>query len=338
MLDIAAEIRRVVDEVGPIGTDEVVATARRRRRRRRAGAGALAAAVAAAVAVVVAVVLPSGSSSRVDVGAAPVGGRPATSSVSVDGVTVRVKFDTTTVTAGGSIHGQLEIVNASGHRLIGKFCQARSFGVQVNFSSYYAPSPAFGACDGRFVIARGTSRWPLTVGTTYQSPPGVHHPLPAGRYTEAFGFAPFTPITPPTPAPIRITITSPNTNPPSPATTATGSATSIGEVVGHINACFGIPPNHVPRSVAGTVEALRGRVRSVADGPGSWRIVLPTTRVAIETVAAGHDYHFRLPPGHYVIAITKDRTTPAGRAPWRYIAATVTAGHATTASIPNTCK
>jgi len=336
MLDIGAEIRRAVDEVGPIGTDEVVATARRRRRRRRAGAGVAAAAVAAAVAVVFAVVLPSGSS-KVYVGSAPVGGQPATSSVSADGVTVRVSFDTTTVAAGRSIHGQLEIVNTSGHRLIGKGCQNRSFGVQVNGSSYYAPSPAFGACHGKFVIRRGTSRWPITVGTTYQSFSGVHHPLPAGRYVEAFEFSPFTPSTPPTPAPIRITVTSPNTDAPSPTTAATGSVPT-GEVVGHINACFGIPPNHVPRSVAGTVEALRGRVRSVPDGSGSWRIVLPTTRVAIETVAAGHDYRFRLPPGHYVIAVTKDRTTPAGRAPWRYIAATVTAGHATTASIPNTCK
>lgn len=219
MFDIATEIRRAVDGVEPISAEEVVATAKRRRRRGGAGAGV---ALVAAVVITLAVVLSPGSTSKLHVGAPPMGSRPVTSSASAMGVTVRITFDTTTVVAGHTIAGELEIHNASGHRLVGKFCQNRSFGVQVDPTatprrspSYYSYSPGPGACRGKFIIPRGTSRWPITVNTTYRSQAGARqrYPLPAGRYREAFGFAPFTPITPPDPAPIRITVTAPHSAP-----------------------------------------------------------------------------------------------------------------------------
>ncbi len=91
----------------------------------------------------------------------------------------------------------------------------------------------------------------------------------------------------------------------------------------------------VPHSDGSTAVALRGRARPVTTS-GTLRSVLPTTRVATQTVAPGHDYHFTLPAGGYVLDVTRDSKYARRTPPLGYVAVTVSASATVKASIPNT--
>lgn len=113
-----------------------------------------------------------------------------------------------------------------------------------------------------------------------------------------------------------------------------------GAVVGGIAPAMGFPPPRVaPTDVAGTVTVLRGQVSWKPDGPGSFLAVLPTARVAEQSVATNATYRFVLDPGSYVLQAhfagarfaSLDAVVP-------YIEVTVSAGKVTAQSIPNECK
>ena len=81
-----------------------------------------------------------------------------------------------------------------------------------------------------------------------------------------------------------------------------GTRDRRGGVVGGIDPCFGIPPSpSEPTYVAGTVTVYRGRVTWKPDRPGSFVAVLPSARVAEQTVATNATYRFVLEAGSYVL-------------------------------------
>jgi hypothetical protein len=113
-----------------------------------------------------------------------------------------------------------------------------------------------------------------------------------------------------------------------------------GTVVGGIAPCFGIPPSPGgPTYVAGTVTVFRGQVRWKPDGPGSFLAVLPTARVAEQSVATNATYRFVLDAGSYVLqAHFAGARFASPNAVVPFIGVTVSAGRVTAQSIPNECK
>lgn len=111
-------------------------------------------------------------------------------------------------------------------------------------------------------------------------------------------------------------------------------------MVGGIAPCYGLPPTPGgPTSVAGTVTVFRGKITWKPDGPGSYLAVLPTARVADQSVATNANYRFVLDPGSYVL---QAHFTAAGDAypdaVTPFIGVTVRAGLETDQSIINACK
>jgi hypothetical protein len=90
--------------------------------------------------------------------------------------------------------------------------------------------------------------------------------------------------------------------------------------------------------VAGTVTVLRGYVTWTPIGPGTSRAVLPTLKVAEQTVAANATYRLVLDPGSYVLEGQYAGPASASPSPLRPFASViVTAGHTSAAPIPNDC-
>jgi hypothetical protein len=87
------------------------------------------------------------------------------------------------------------------------------------------------------------------------------------------------------------------------ASTPAAIPTGDGVVAGGINYCVGtVPPTGAknPGLVAGTVTVLHGKVSDVPKA-GGVKYVLPTHRVASETVAKHMHYRFVLAPGPYLL-------------------------------------
>ncbi|MHB1929414.1 MAG: hypothetical protein ACYCUG_08350, partial [Acidimicrobiales bacterium] len=96
-----------------------------------------------------------------------------------------------------------------------------------------------------------------------------------------------------------------------------------GRVVGYIDECAGLT-TAPPRHVAGTVDVALGIYANL----------MPTgLTLAEQTVRAGGEYRFVLPPGDYALA-----TPYPGSVYARWVAVTVRAGRTVTADIPNLCK
>jgi hypothetical protein len=76
-------------------------------------------------------------------------------------------------------------------------------------------------------------------------------------------------------------------------------------------------PTPPPAHPAGTVVVLRGIVTWVPTG-GAFSLQLPTETVTSESIPAGGEYRFVLPPGSYVIETTEPR--------WDYTSVSVLAG------------
>ena len=101
--------------------------------------------------------------------------------------------------------------------------------------------------------------------------------------------------------------------------------------MGFIEACSGLPAPVT--HVGGDLVALRGTITVKATSEGIEQI-LPSEVVGRQHVAAGADYHFTLPPGHYVIILPHYKGGNVGTD----VSATVHAGTTITANLPNTCK
>jgi hypothetical protein len=117
-------------------------------------------------------------------------------------------------------------------------------------------------------------------------------------------------------------------------------ATGEGSVVGGIDPCFGIPPSpSEPTYVAGTVTVYRGRVTWKPDRPGSFVAVLPSARVAEQTVATNATYRFVLEAGSYVLqAHYAGARFASPNAVVPFIGVMVSPGRVSAQSIPNECK
>jgi hypothetical protein len=77
-------------------------------------------------------------------------------------------------------------------------------------------------------------------------------------------------------------------------------------------------PTQPPAHPAGTVVVPRGTGTWVPTGAGGVSLHLPTETVTAESIPAGGQYRFILPPGSYVIEITEPR--------WDYTSVSVVAG------------
>jgi hypothetical protein len=118
---------------------------------------------------------------------------------------------------------------------------------------------------------------------------------------------------------------------------------SFGLVVGQINACVGMdyrPNPPPPPHPAGKVVVLRGTATWVPNTAGVFSLTLPTESITAESIPAGGEYRFKLPPGSYVIfvpspgvyAIAPDgRETPVGP----YANVSVAAGQTTRQDVPD---
>jgi hypothetical protein len=69
--------------------------------------------------------------------------------------------------------------------------------------------------------------------------------------------------------------------------------------------------------------------------PGGFRYVLPTVRVAEQTVLAHHKYRFTVAPGHYVLA-AHYAVAGSNIEPW--VSVLVRVGKVTEQNIPNECR
>jgi hypothetical protein len=81
---------------------------------------------------------------------------------------------------------------------------------------------------------------------------------------------------------------------------------SFGVVVGQINVCVGMdyrPSPPPPPHPAGTVVVLRGSATWVPVTAGGLTLTLPTESITAESIPAGGEYRFILPPGSYVIFV-----------------------------------
>ena len=105
-----------------------------------------------------------------------------------------------------------------------------------------------------------------------------------------------------------------------------------GAVTGYIDACAVLVTPRQPHA-AGTVKALPGRLTWKPNGPGTYRLVLPTTTAATQHVAAGAAFSFHLAPGHYVL-VTGDNS----RTVMSFASVTVAAGRVVHKDLPNLCK
>jgi hypothetical protein len=106
-----------------------------------------------------------------------------------------------------------------------------------------------------------------------------------------------------------------------------------GTVIGRIDACSG-DGYAKPPYVGGNVLALRGVVRSVWTSATTGKLVLPTDIVARQEVPVGGQFHFRLPPGRYVI----DLPHYAGGNVGTWASVTAHAGETVHADLPDLCR
>jgi hypothetical protein len=109
-----------------------------------------------------------------------------------------------------------------------------------------------------------------------------------------------------------------------------------GAVVGGIAFCSGLAPApHGPTYVAGIVTVFRGTVTWKPVAPGTYLAVLPTARVAEQSVATNSTYRFVLDPGSYVLQAHYAGASANAIGP--FIGVTVRTGQVTDGSIPNVC-
>src|ERR1700686_1165999 len=92
---------------------------------------------------------------------------------------------------------------------------------------------------------------------------------------------------------------------PTQATPSASVPAGFGVVVGQISPCYldNRPNPPPPAHPAGTVVVLRGSVTWVPTGAGGVTLHLPTETVTAESIPAGGQYRFILPPGPYVIFV-----------------------------------
>lgn len=105
-----------------------------------------------------------------------------------------------------------------------------------------------------------------------------------------------------------------------------------GVVVGGIDPCVGPAPPSPPGYAWGTVEVYRASAVEpfVFDTPPP---VLPTQLIASESVAAGVEFRFALPPGAYVLVAHYEEWQSV----WPWIGGSVVAGRTTRQNIPSPC-
>jgi len=119
------------------------------------------------------------------------------------------------------------------------------------------------------------------------------------------------------------------------ATTATPRPTHRGRdgvVVGGIIPCSGLPLRGGPLFEAGTVSALKGRIRRLTI-PNGATASFPNRVAGQEMVATNERYRFVLAPGSYVL-----RATFPGGNVHPFVTVTVRAGTVGHANVPNMCK
>jgi hypothetical protein len=216
MSDLNEQLHRMVERVEPVTIEETTAVAQRHRRRRRTVLP-LGTAVTVLAVVLVAVILMSGPGSRDHVRVVPSGKTTGsvTSTVTRAGITVRMRVNSTHAVAGHTIHGQIMVIDHTGHRLTaGEVCPGQAFAVALA-NRQFPPNISFSsvACDHGFSFPTGSSRWPFTMATTV----GIL-PLPAGRYTAQLILDGFHI---PTPTPIIVTLAASPGRSASPPTTPT---------------------------------------------------------------------------------------------------------------------
>jgi hypothetical protein len=127
---------------------------------------------------------------------------------------------------------------------------------------------------------------------------------------------------------------------PAQATPSASVAASFGVVVGQITPCTvdSRPNPPPPPHPAGTMVVLRGSATWVPVTAGGLTLALPTEAITSESIPAGGEYRFILPPGSYVILVP-DGTygfapggpmTPGGP----YANVSVVAGQTTSQDVP----
>ena len=115
---------------------------------------------------------------------------------------------------------------------------------------------------------------------------------------------------------------------------ATPLPAGMGDVVGGIIPCQGIVVPGGPHYAAGSVVALKGRIRwQQTSVPGNSAQVFPTDVVAQESVAVNTQFHFVLPAGDYVLR--GQLPPPANVRPFTEI--TLKPGVTVSRDIPNMC-
>jgi len=168
--------------------------------------------VLAAVAVATLAVLAA-HRSQIPTGASATS--PATSPAPPPSLSAAVILETTTINAGGEIHGQVVVQNRTGHEIHVSGCR---FIFQVLLtSSTYQPTVSWLQCLQAITIPEGRSTYPITVQASYWAcgmlgasenmpaclPTGIP-PLPPGDY-EAKTFEDGGAV--PLPAAVEVTVT-----------------------------------------------------------------------------------------------------------------------------------
>jgi hypothetical protein len=125
-----------------------------------------------------------------------------------------------------------------------------------------------------------------------------------------------------------------------------GPAIRTGTVVGHLDACYGLPqlPGRPLPVTPGTVTAVRGTVSWKPAGPGTWREIMPNGPV-LAKAHISDNYHqvfrFALPPGKYLLIGRYDGSRNDGVSYPGHTTVTevsVSAGTTLHADLPNDCK
>ena len=239
MPDLADRLRRAIDAVPAVTVDDAIAKHTSRTRRTRLQMITVAAAIAVSAAVAAAAVGSGSAATKVRITSAPSANPPSANQVPLDSpvssatahhVTTTIALARLRTPPGTPIGGRLTVDNRTGRPLTaGAACPSLAFQVSLR-NGHASTSEGFLSvgCHPAFTFPTGTSSWPFSIATTYETQSG-RLPLPDGFYQTAFLALGFFQLPVPPPRTVIVAPLSPGAAPPD-ANAVPGGAGAPGAV------------------------------------------------------------------------------------------------------------